>query len=132
MQHSQPHITLYGAIFFNNWDGNSECNVESLIIILSSSSLVSLRLSSYVSLTRLLCSSLIATCSNNFGTSWGSVWISNITLIQSLEIGDWTTWGWHVIHAYRLRLICSLPNLMALRLKFAASIQRFAFFLFMI
>ena len=34
VQHSQPHMTLYHADIFFNWVGNSECNVEPLIIIL--------------------------------------------------------------------------------------------------
>ena len=62
----------------------------------------------WISLTRPLCSSLTDTWSKNLGTSWGSVWSYNTTLRQSLKIGDWTTWGWCVIHVYRLRLICSL------------------------
>ena len=76
------------------------------------------------------------TWSKKIGTSWDSVWSSNIALRQSLEIGDWTTWGWCVIYEYRLRLICSLifecpfrfvlihwpvPTLMALRLDFSAT-----------
>ena len=54
MQHSQPHMTLYCAGICFNWGENSEHNVESLIIILSSSSLASLRTPSLGSLTRLL------------------------------------------------------------------------------
>ena len=91
-----------------NCGGNSKRKVESLIIILPSSSLASLRTSSFGKLTRLLCSYLTDTWINNLGTSWGSVWSSNITMRQSLEMGGWTTWGWRVIHEYRLRLICSL------------------------
>ena len=101
-------MTLYRADICFNLGGNSELNVESLIIILFSPSLASLIPISLVSLQRLLWSSLTDTQSNNFGTRWGSVWSSNTTLRQSLEIGDWKTWGWRVIHVYRLRLIFSL------------------------
>ena len=82
MQHSQPHMTFYCVEFVLNWDGNSERNVESLIIILSYSSLASLRPPSLGSLTGLFWSYLMNTWSNNFGTSWGSIWSSNITLRQ--------------------------------------------------
>ena len=41
-------------IFFYSWGGNSELNVESLIMILSSSSLASLSPPSFVALTSLL------------------------------------------------------------------------------
>ena len=99
---------LVSCWHFFNCGGNSERNVESLIMILFSSSLESLRPPSFVSLTRLLCSYLMDTWSNNFGTSSGSVWLSNIILRTLLEIGDWTTWAWRVIHAYRLRLVLSL------------------------
>ena len=84
MQHLQPHIALYREDIYFNWGDNSELNVESLKIILSYSSLASLRLPSLGSLTRLLCSSLMETWSNKCGTSWGSVRSSNITLRQSL------------------------------------------------
>ena len=96
------------------------------------------------SLTSLLCSSLSDTWSKNVGTSWGSVWSSNLTLRQSLEIGNWTAWRWRVIHAYRLRLIWSLifefpfrfiflvywlvHTFMALHFYSAATIRRFAVF----
>ena len=95
------------------------------------------------SIIRLLYSSLTDTWSNNSGTSSGYVWSSNITLRQSLEIGDWTTWGWSFIHAYRLHLICSfifechfgfflvhrlVPTFMVLRIDFAAPIRCFAVF----
>ena len=49
MQHSQPHTTLYRVDICFNWGGNSEHNVESLIIILSYSSLEYLRPPSLVS-----------------------------------------------------------------------------------
>ena len=130
-------MTLYCAYICFNCGGNSERNVESLIIILPSSSLASLIPPSFGSLTRLLCSSLTDTWSNNVGTSWGYVLSSNITLRQSLEIGDWATWGWHVIHVYKLRLICLLiflcsfrfsllvhrlfPTFMALRFDFSVT-----------
>ena len=100
-------MTLYCADICFNWCSNSERNVESLIINLSSSSLASFRPPSLGSLTRILSSYLMNTWSNNFGTSWGCVLSSNITLRRSLEIGDWKTWGWRVIHAYILRFICS-------------------------
>ena len=41
MQHLQPHITLHPDEILN-WGGNSERNVESLMMILLSSSLASL------------------------------------------------------------------------------------------
>ena len=49
---------------FVNWGGNSERNVESLITILPSSSLVSLWPPSFVSLTRLLCNYITSGVSN--------------------------------------------------------------------
>ena len=133
---------LVSCRHFFSCGGNSERNVESLIIILPYSSLASLRPPSFGSLTRLLCSYLTDTWSNNFGTSWGYVWSYNTTLRQLLEIGDWTTWVWCVIHVYRLRLICSLifecpflfvffvqgllHTFMDLRFDFAATNRRFA------
>ena len=60
--------------FLKNCGGNTERNVELLIMILFSASLASLSTPLYLSLTRLLWSSLTDTCSNNFGTSCGSVW----------------------------------------------------------
>ena len=43
MQYSQPHMTLYRSEIYFNCGGNSERNVYSLIIILSSSCIASLR-----------------------------------------------------------------------------------------
>ena len=90
----------------------------------------------------MLFSSLKETRSQTFGISCGSVWSSNITLIQLLEIGDWKTWEWCVIHAYILHIIWSFifecpfrffllvhtlfPTLMALRFYFADSTWRIA------
>ena len=144
MQHSHPHMILYCVDICFYWGGNSERKLELLIIILPSSSLASLRPPSFGSLTSLFCSSLMDTWSNNFETSWISVWSSSINLRQSLDIDYWTTWGWRFIHVYRLRLIWSLifecpfrffplvhrllSTLMALRLYFAATIRRFADF----
>ena len=48
MQHSQPHMTLYRTDICFNSGGNSERNVELLIIILSSSYLASFRLPSCI------------------------------------------------------------------------------------
>ena len=76
MQNLQPQMTLYLH------------EVESLMMILSSSSLVSLSLPLSASLTRLLWISLTDTCSDNFGTICGSVWPSIFTFRQSLTIGD--------------------------------------------
>ena len=47
IKHSQPHTTLYHSSVCCNCGVNSKQNVESLIIIISSSSLVSLRLPSF-------------------------------------------------------------------------------------
>ena len=58
---------------FLNWGGNSEHNVESLIMILSPSSLAYFSPPSILALTILLRGSLTGTCTNNFGTSCGSV-----------------------------------------------------------
>ena len=54
IQNSQPHISLYRADNFFGRGGNSERNVESLIMILLSTSLASLSTPSSGSLTRLL------------------------------------------------------------------------------
>ena len=142
MKHSQPHITLYHTEICFNCSDNIECNVESLIMILSSSSLASFIQPSFGSLKNISCNSLTETWSNNFGTSCGSVWSSDITLRQSLEIGYLTTWVWRVIHLKILPLIWSLifkcpfrsvslvyrqfPTLMDLRFDFSDSTQRIA------
>ena len=54
MQHLNPHMIFKRADICFNWGGNSERKLESLIIILPSSSLASLRPLSFGSLTRLL------------------------------------------------------------------------------
>ena len=64
---------LVSWLLFLNWDENSEYNVESLIMILSSPSLASLSSPSIVALIRLLWISLTDTCNNNFGISCGSM-----------------------------------------------------------
>ena len=68
-KHTWPCIVMT----FFNWVGNSECNVESLIRVLSFSYLASFSPPSFVLLTRLLWSYLTDTCNNNFVTSCGSV-----------------------------------------------------------
>ena len=98
MKYSQPYMTLYYDVICLNCGGNIEHKLESLIIILYSSSLASLIPLSFVSLTRILCSSSMDTWSNNFGACFGYILSSNNTLRKSSEIGDWTTWGWRVIH----------------------------------
>ena len=54
MQHSQPHMTLYCSDIRFNYSGNNVRNVESMIMILFSSSLASLRPPSFGAPTRLL------------------------------------------------------------------------------
>ena len=54
MKHLQPHMTLYLDGICFNCGGNSERNVESLIMILFSAYIDSLSSPFYVSLTRLL------------------------------------------------------------------------------
>ena len=80
--HTWPRIL---TTFFN-CGGNSEHNVESLIMILFSASLASLSPPFSLSLTGLLWSPLKDTCSNNFGTSCGSVWPSIINLQTIIDI----------------------------------------------
>ena len=70
-------------------------------MILFSASLDYLSPPSIGSITRLLWSSRMDTCSNNFGTSCGSVWPSMFTFRLSLKIGDCTTCGWCIIQLYR-------------------------------
>ena len=84
------------TIFFN-WGGNSERNIESLIMKLSSSSLAYFIPPLSESLTILLWSYWIDTCNNNFGTSCGSVWPSTFTFRQSFTIYYYTTCGWCII-----------------------------------
>ena len=82
--HTRPCILMA----FLNWVGNNECNVESPIMILFYASCTSLIPPYSGSLENMLWSYLIETCSNNFGTSCGSVWTSTFNFIQSLKIGD--------------------------------------------
>ena len=100
IQHSQPNMTLYCADCFS-WGGNSEHNVESMIMILFSAYLASLSSTSTGSLTRLLWCSQIDTCSNNFGTGCDIVWPLMFPFRQSLKIGDCATCGWWIIQLYR-------------------------------
>ena len=67
IQNSQPHISLYRADNFFGRGGNSERNVESLIMILLSTFLDSFSPPSFVALKILLWSSLIDTCNKNVG-----------------------------------------------------------------
>ena len=76
--HTWPCIVLN----FFSWGGNSESNIESLIMILFSVYLVSLIPPPSGYLTRLLWSSLKDTCTNNFGKNCGQVWPSMFTFRQ--------------------------------------------------
>ena len=138
-------MTFYPADFFGG-SGNSECNVESMIMILFPTYLASLSPSSYVSLTRLLWSSLKDTCSINFWEICSVVWPSMFTLRKSLTIGDCTTCVWWIIQSLRdlflWLLILELtfrfgfnyhgvvPTLISLRFKFSAVTWWIAVFFF--
>ena len=89
------------------WGCNSKSNVESLMIILSSSFLDSLSPPFSVSLTRLLWSYLTDTCNNNFGASCASLRPSIFTFRQSLKIVDCTNCGWCIIQLQRYFFIFS-------------------------
>ena len=71
------------------WGGNSELNVEPLIMILFSESIASLSLQFTGSIKRPLWSYLMYAYSNNFGTICGLVWQSLFTFRQTLKIDDW-------------------------------------------
>ena len=71
MQHYQPHISLYWSVILLSCGGNVLYKVESLMMMLSSASITSLRPNYSGGLTMLLCSSLTDNCNNNFGTNCG-------------------------------------------------------------
>ena len=91
-----------------NWGGNNERNVESLMMILSSASVAYLSPQSTGSLTIMLWSSQMETCSNNFGTTWSLRWPLMFTFRQSLTFCDWNTCGWYIIQLKRDFFIWSL------------------------
>ena len=77
---------------FFNWGGNSELNLESLIIILSSLSLSSFSPPYYMALIILLWSSLTDTCNNNFRTSFVTIHFHLQTII----------WNWWLHELWRI------------------------------
>ena len=95
---------------FLNWGGNSECNVESLIMILLSSYHAYFIPSLSVSPTRLLWSSLTDTCSNNFVTSCVSVWPS-ILHLQKIIDNCWLHNLWMIHNTLITRLLYLFINL---------------------
>ena len=72
LQHSQPHIIMYQSFIVLSWGCNMLRNVESLMIILSSTSLEYFSPPSTGVLSILLFISLTDTSNNNFGTSCGA------------------------------------------------------------
>ena len=78
------------------------------------------------SLTRSLWISLMESCSNNSGTSWGSVCPSMLTFRQSLKIGYFTTCWWFIVQLYRdffiWSFIVEFPFRFCFQLPFCSSI----------
>ena len=98
MQNSQPHMNLYLDDICFHWGDNSERNVESLIMILFSASLTSLSPPLYVSLIRLLWSSLTDTCSKKIETSYGPVGTSIFNFQFHTIIDNWWLHNLWMLH----------------------------------
>ena len=96
--HNKKWPCIVVTFFFR---GNSELNLESLIMILFSASLAFLIPPSAGSLTRMLWGSRTETHSNNFGTICGLLWTPMFTFRKSLKIGYCTTCGWCIIQFWR-------------------------------